>query len=178
MLLENKVAVIYGGGGAIGGAAARALAAAGAQVHLAGRTRAKLETVAADIGDAEVAVLDAFDKRAVEDHAGAVAAEAGGIDIALNAVSFPFVHVTPAADEIADIMRPIEFFVRTNLITAKAVAKHRRSVGRGRSSRSPRARPSWCSPEASVTARRARRSRASAIGWRSSSARAACASSA
>ena len=131
MLLENKVAVIYGGGGAIGGAVARAFAAAGAQVHLAGRTRAKLEKVAADIGDAEVAVLDAFDERAVADHVGAVTAEAGGIDIALNAVSFPFVHVTPAADEIADIMRPIEFFVRTNLITAKAVGKHMTERGTG-----------------------------------------------
>jgi NAD(P)-dependent dehydrogenase (short-subunit alcohol dehydrogenase family) len=124
MLLENKVAVIYGGGGAIGGAVARAFAAAGAHVHLAGRTGAKLEKVAADIGDAGVSVVDVLDERAVADHADAVAAEAGRIDIALNAVSFPFVHVTPAADEIADIMRPIDFFVRTNLITAKAVARH------------------------------------------------------
>lgn len=49
MLLENKVAVIYGGGGAIGGAVARAFAREGARVFLAGRTRAKLDVVADDI---------------------------------------------------------------------------------------------------------------------------------
>ena len=43
MLLEDEVAVIHGAGGAIGGALARAFAAAGARVHLAGRTRARLE---------------------------------------------------------------------------------------------------------------------------------------
>jgi NAD(P)-dependent dehydrogenase (short-subunit alcohol dehydrogenase family) len=59
MLLEGGTAVIYGGGGAIGGAVARAFASEGAHVHLAGRTRAKLEHVADDIrargGSAETA---------------------------------------------------------------------------------------------------------------------------
>jgi 3-oxoacyl-[acyl-carrier protein] reductase len=47
MLLENKNAVIYGGGGAIGGAIARAFAQEGARVYLAGRTLTRLEEVAA-----------------------------------------------------------------------------------------------------------------------------------
>ncbi len=42
MLLENKVAVIYGGGGPIGGAAVHAFAREGARVYLAGRTQSKL----------------------------------------------------------------------------------------------------------------------------------------
>ena len=54
-LLTGKTAVIYGGGGNIGGAAARAFAREGAQVHLVGRTRESLDRVAADTG-AEVAV--------------------------------------------------------------------------------------------------------------------------
>jgi NAD(P)-dependent dehydrogenase (short-subunit alcohol dehydrogenase family) len=49
MLLENKNAVIYGGGGSVGGAVARAFAREGAQVFLAGRTPAKLEAVAEQI---------------------------------------------------------------------------------------------------------------------------------
>lgn len=49
MLLENKNAVIYGGGGAIGGAVARAFAGEGARVFLAGRTLATLEAVAEEI---------------------------------------------------------------------------------------------------------------------------------
>jgi 3-oxoacyl-[acyl-carrier protein] reductase len=39
MLLQGRNAVIYGGGGAIGGAVARAFAREGARVHLAGRRR-------------------------------------------------------------------------------------------------------------------------------------------
>ena len=98
MMLETKTALIYGGGGAIGGAVAHAFADAGARVYLAGRTRARLEKVASEIGDAAgVAEVDALDERAVAEHAGAVVADAGGIDIALNAVSFPFVHGTPFA---------------------------------------------------------------------------------
>jgi NAD(P)-dependent dehydrogenase (short-subunit alcohol dehydrogenase family) len=49
MLLENKTAVIHGGGGAIGGAVARAFAREGAKVFLAGLSQAKLDTVARDI---------------------------------------------------------------------------------------------------------------------------------
>src|SRR4029453_15939220 len=70
MLLEHKVAVIYGAGGPIGGAVARAFAREGARVFLAGRTKAKLEDVADAIrargGAAETAVVDALDERAVE----------------------------------------------------------------------------------------------------------------
>ena len=44
MLLEGKVAVIYGAGGSIGGAVARAFAREGARVFLAGRTKAKSST--------------------------------------------------------------------------------------------------------------------------------------
>jgi 3-oxoacyl-[acyl-carrier protein] reductase len=126
MVLENKTAAIYGGGGAIGGAVARAFADAGARVYLAGRSRARLEKVASDIGDAAaVAEVDALDECAVAAHADSVAAEAGGIDIALNAVSFPFVHDTPFAElAVEQVMHPIDAFLRTNLITAKAVARH------------------------------------------------------
>lgn len=91
MLLEDKNTVIYGAGGAIGGTVARVFAREGARVLIAGRTQARLDAVAADIaaagGAVETALVDAFDQRAVERHANAVAAKAGGIDIALNAVS-------------------------------------------------------------------------------------------
>lgn len=91
MLLQNKRAVIYGAGGAIGGAVARVFAREGARVFLAGRTRARLDAVAADIaaagGKAETAQVDALDQRAVEKHADAVAAKTGGIDIFVHAIS-------------------------------------------------------------------------------------------
>jgi NAD(P)-dependent dehydrogenase (short-subunit alcohol dehydrogenase family) len=125
--------VIYGGGGAIGGAVARAFAGAGAHVYLAGRSRARLEAVANDIGDAaDVAEVDALDEHAVVEHADAVAAGAGGIDIALNAVSFPHVSDRPLAELAVDeVMHPIDSFLRTNLITAKATARHMTARGAG-----------------------------------------------
>ena len=126
MMLENKSAVIYGAGGAIGGAVTRAFADAGARVYLAGRSRARLEKVASDIDDvAGLAEVDALDERAVAAHADAVAAHAGGIDIAMNAVAFPFVHGVPFVEiAVEDVMQPIDAFLRTNLITAHAVARH------------------------------------------------------
>nr|WP_052762570.1 SDR family NAD(P)-dependent oxidoreductase [Jiangella alkaliphila] len=81
MLLENKNAVIYGAGGAIGGAVARAFAREGARVFLAGRTLASLEPVAEEIaaagGTAETAQLDALDRERVDEHLDAVVATAG-----------------------------------------------------------------------------------------------------
>ncbi|HZK52172.1 MAG TPA: SDR family NAD(P)-dependent oxidoreductase, partial [Actinomycetota bacterium] len=52
MLLENKNAVIYGAGGSVGSAVARAFAREGAKVFLAGRTLASLDDVAAEISAA------------------------------------------------------------------------------------------------------------------------------
>jgi short-subunit dehydrogenase len=69
VLLEGKNAVVYGGGGAIGGAVARAFAREGARVFLAGHTRMPLEAVAGAIraagGSAEAAEVDALDEGAV-----------------------------------------------------------------------------------------------------------------
>ena len=49
MLLKDKVAVIYGAGGAIGGAVAHAFAAEGARLFLTGRNLAPLEVLTKDI---------------------------------------------------------------------------------------------------------------------------------
>ena len=102
MLLQDKNAVIYGGGGAIGGATALAFAREGAKVFLAGRSLDKLDRVAREISDAggaaETAEVDALDERAVDDHADSVAATAGRIDIALNAVGILHVQGTPFAE--------------------------------------------------------------------------------
>jgi NAD(P)-dependent dehydrogenase (short-subunit alcohol dehydrogenase family) len=129
MLLKNRNAVIYGGGGAIGGAVARVFAREGARVFLAARTQSKLDAVAADIaaagGQAETAQLDVFDQRAVGQHADAVAAKAGSIDIALNAVSIMHDQGTRLADlSLDEFMRPIDGCLRTLFITSQAVARH------------------------------------------------------
>src|SRR5918996_364081 len=107
MLLQDKNAVIYGGGGAIGGAVARTFGREGARVFLAGRTLSKLEAVADDIrsagGQADSAEVDALDEKAVDEHADAVAAEAGSLDISFNLITQPAVHGTPLADMKLDV---------------------------------------------------------------------------
>jgi 3-oxoacyl-[acyl-carrier protein] reductase len=129
VLLEDKRAVIYGGGGSIGGAVARAFAREGARVFLAGRTLAKLEAVAGEIrsagGAAETAEVDALDENAVDEHADAVAAEAGGIDISFNLITHPYAHGTPLAEmAVDDFMAPVETAARTTFLTARAAARH------------------------------------------------------
>ncbi len=134
MLLEDKNAVIYGGGGSIGGAVARAFAREGAKVFLAGRTRAKLEEVAEEIrsagGVAETAQVDALDEKAVDEHADAVAAAAGSVDISCNLITHPSVHGTPMAKmAVEDYMVSVVTAVRTTFLTARAAARH--MVGQG-----------------------------------------------
>jgi NAD(P)-dependent dehydrogenase (short-subunit alcohol dehydrogenase family) len=127
MLLPDKNAVVYGGGGAIGGSVARAFAREGASVILAGRTLAELDHVASDIaaaeGKAEAAEVDAPDERAIEEHADAVADTVGGIDIALNAVGFLHAQGTPFADlSLRDYAQPITAYTRTQFLTARATS--------------------------------------------------------
>jgi 3-oxoacyl-[acyl-carrier protein] reductase len=129
VLLENRNAVIYGGGGSVGGAVARAFAREGARVFLAGRTEAKLKEVADDIraagGQAETAVVDALDEQAVDLHAEAVVAEGGSVDISFNLISHPYTHGVPFHEmDVDDFMAPVETAARTTFITARAAARH------------------------------------------------------
>jgi 3-oxoacyl-[acyl-carrier protein] reductase len=133
MLLENKNAVVYGGGGAIGGAVARAFAREGATVHLAGRTLATVERVAQEIrtagGAATAAKLDALNEAAVDEHADSVG---GGIDISINVIAHGDVQGTPLAEmSLADFERPVHNAVRTTFLTARAAARHMIKQGSG-----------------------------------------------
>lgn len=136
MLLEGKNAVIYGGGGAMGGAVARTFAREGAKVFLAGRTFATLEEVAEEIrsagGVAETAQVDALDETAVDDHADAVVREAGSIDVSFNLISYGDVQGTPLAEMAPDdFERPVVTAVRTQFLTARAAARHMIRQGSG-----------------------------------------------
>jgi NAD(P)-dependent dehydrogenase (short-subunit alcohol dehydrogenase family) len=136
MLLENKNAVVYGGGGSIGGAVARTFAREGAGIFLAGRTREPLEVVAADIASAgwsaEVAVFDALDERAVDEHARAVADQAGSIDVSFNLVSRGDVQGIPLVEmKTDDLLRAVVNGLRSNFITARAAASHMIEQGSG-----------------------------------------------
>jgi NAD(P)-dependent dehydrogenase (short-subunit alcohol dehydrogenase family) len=136
VLLPDKTAVVYGGGGAVGGAIARAFAAEGARVHLAGRTAATLQVVADEIaaagGQAYVAVVDALEEAAVEGHAAAVVERSGTLDISVNVISDQDVQGRPMVEmSVEDYMRPVEVAVRSKFLTARAAARHMIRQGSG-----------------------------------------------
>ena len=129
MLLGGKNAVIYGAGGSIGSAVASAFAREGARVYLAGRTTESLERTASQIrsagGAAEAARVDALDERAVDEHADAVAAAAGNLDVSVNLISHGDVQGTPLAEmSLDDFERPVRTAVRTMFLTSRAAARH------------------------------------------------------
>ncbi len=131
MLLENKTAVIYGAGGAVGGAVARAFAQEGARVFLTGRTFANVEAVAKDIvaagGAAEAAQVDALDERAVEEHIAAVVERGGKIDVSFNAITpvpQPGTQGIPISElSVERFTAPITAYMRSHFLTARAAAR-------------------------------------------------------
>jgi NAD(P)-dependent dehydrogenase (short-subunit alcohol dehydrogenase family) len=137
MLLENKTAVIYGAGGAIGGAVARAFAREGARLFLTGPNLAKVDSVADEVvaagGVAETAQVDALDEKAVGDHLNTVVEKADGVDISFNAIGLgPAPDRTPLTELGADAFaRPIAFYTRSNFITATAAARRMSEQGSG-----------------------------------------------
>ncbi len=136
MLLEGKNVILYGAGGPIGSAVARAFAREGAAVHLTGRTAERLERLADDIrsagGRAETARFDVFDEAAVRDHADAVAARAGSIDVSFSLVPMSEKQGTPLVEmAAADVERPMVHAVRAVFLTARAAAPHMIRQGSG-----------------------------------------------
>jgi NAD(P)-dependent dehydrogenase (short-subunit alcohol dehydrogenase family) len=137
MLLEDKTAVIYGAGGAIGGAVAWAFAREGARLFLTGRDVTKVNALAKEIaaagGVAETTEVDALDEKAVEEHLDTVVERAGRVDISFNAIGpGPAPDRIPLTELAADaFVRPIAFYTSSNFITATSAARHMHDQGSG-----------------------------------------------
>ena len=135
-LLEGKNAIIYGGGGGIGGGVARTFAREGARVFLVGRTRDAVDVVAKDIvasgGTAEAAVLDALDERAVDEHVRGVVSAAGSVDVSFNLVSRGDAQGTPLVEMATeDLLRAVVTGLRSSFVTARAAARRMIEQGSG-----------------------------------------------
>jgi NAD(P)-dependent dehydrogenase (short-subunit alcohol dehydrogenase family) len=130
MMLKDKVAVIYGAGGAVGGAVAHAFAREGAKLFLTGRNLAPVKAVAAEVvsvgGFAEAAAVDALDESAVDSHLQSVIDRSGRVDISFNAVG---IHTTEILGvslvelDLANFTLPIVSHATSYFLTARLAAR-------------------------------------------------------
>src|SRR5258707_11874037 len=130
MLLKDKVAVIYGAGGAIGGAVARAFASEGAEVFVTGRKRAPVDGVAKEVvaagGPAEAATIDALGGQAVDRHLQYVVDRAGRVDISFNAVGIANTKIlgVPLIElDAGQFALPITTYTTSYFLTARLAAR-------------------------------------------------------
>jgi NAD(P)-dependent dehydrogenase (short-subunit alcohol dehydrogenase family) len=137
-LLKDKVAVIYGGGGAIGGAVAKAFASAGARIFVTDLHAESAKKVVEEIttlgGEAELAVVDVLDASAVQEHLDAVVAKAGKVDISFNAMSLPQTGIqgTPLVKlSLDNFTKPIHAYMTGHFLTMGAAGRQMAKQGSG-----------------------------------------------
>jgi len=131
--LAARIALVTGAGSGIGRATARRLAAEGACVVVADLDAGRAATVAAEIGNADVAVPVTADVTSEEQVAAAVAASAlafGGVDLVVNnaglSVSKPLLETTAADWDIQhDVM------ARGSFLVSREAARAMRAQGMG-----------------------------------------------
>jgi NAD(P)-dependent dehydrogenase (short-subunit alcohol dehydrogenase family) len=129
-MLKNKIAIIYGASGGIGGAVARAFADQGAKVFVTGRNQASVDALAKDIvsagGSAVAAQVDALDEQAVDSHLQSVIDTAGHVDISFNAVGIPNARIlgVPLIDlDVEQFSQPITAYTTSYFLTARLAAR-------------------------------------------------------
>jgi NAD(P)-dependent dehydrogenase (short-subunit alcohol dehydrogenase family) len=138
MMLTDKVAVIYGAGGAVGSAVARAFAPEGARLFLTGHKLTPVEVVAKEIvsagGSADAAEIDALDEQAVDEHLRSVTDRAGRVDISFNAVGIPDTNIVgvPLVDlDVEQFSLPIAAYATSYFLTARLAARRMVPNGSG-----------------------------------------------
>ena len=127
MLLDKKVAVIYGGV-PISGAVAGAFAREGARVFLAGRSAEKLAAIADEIrlrgGVVDTTVVDALSQQAVGQFVDTVVDRAGAVDISFNLIAVGDVQQPLQQISVDDFLQPIVTAMRSHFLTTRAAARH------------------------------------------------------
>ncbi|HSW75218.1 MAG TPA: SDR family oxidoreductase [Candidatus Saccharimonadales bacterium] len=137
-LLKNKVAIIYGAGGAIGSAVAKAFASAGAQVFVTDLHEELAKKVAEEImaqdGKAEAAAVDVLNAEAVQAHLDSVVSTAGKVDVSFNAMSLPQTGIqgTPlVALSLDNFTKPIHAYMTGHFLTMSAAGRQMARQGSG-----------------------------------------------
>lgn len=134
-VLQGQTAWITGGGGGIGEAGARALAASGAHVVLSGRRLDEVERVAAEItatgGSAEAAALDVVDADAAQSIADDLVSRHGGVDILFANAGINIPNRYTADVTAADFAKVVDINLTGVMNCALAVLPGMRAKGRG-----------------------------------------------
>jgi 3-oxoacyl-[acyl-carrier protein] reductase len=128
MLLENKNAVIYGGGGSLGQTVALALAREGARIFVAGRTLDKVEAterlISSTGGTAVAQQVDALNETQVNENLNEIRSRYGSVDISFCAIDIHPVQGMPLIDmKTDDFVRPVTLAMQSMFITATAAAR-------------------------------------------------------
>ncbi|MDN8597905.1 SDR family NAD(P)-dependent oxidoreductase [Citrobacter sp. S2-9] len=136
MLLEGKIAVIFGGSGAIGSAVAHVMAREGALVYLGARHQTRLDRVAGEIraagGTAGTFIIDVLDEQSTMTRTTQLAQRAGGIDIVVNATGFNHNQGKGIAElSLPEFMQGISPFLSAYFNISKAVIPHMGGERRG-----------------------------------------------
>ncbi len=118
--VEGRVVVVTGASSGIGEAAARLLAAAGAEIVLVARRREELDRIAGVIGDnAHVKPCDLTDLEAIDALAEEILAEHRGVDVLINNAGISIRRgVDHSYDRFQDFERPMQlnYFASIRLI--------------------------------------------------------------
>jgi 3-oxoacyl-[acyl-carrier protein] reductase len=125
---RNKNAVIYGAGGSMGGAIAKALASVGARLFLTGRNPGTIQKVADAIntsgGHAEVNQVDALNEDSINRHIDMIVHKAGSVDISFSAIDLQVVQNIPLVNiKAEDFVRPVTIAMQSQFLTATAAAR-------------------------------------------------------
>jgi NAD(P)-dependent dehydrogenase (short-subunit alcohol dehydrogenase family) len=130
--LQNRTAIVWGGAGSIGTAAARRLVEEGATVYLAGRTEDTLKEAAAATGVARYGVVDVLDEEAVTAFVARVVAETGRLDVSFNVAARGDVQGAPLLQmPTEDFVKPVVQGITGSFHTARAAARQMVEQGSG-----------------------------------------------
>jgi NAD(P)-dependent dehydrogenase (short-subunit alcohol dehydrogenase family) len=139
MLLEGKMALVFGASGAVASAVSRRFAAEGATVFVSARDDTAVKQLVEDIiasgGQAQGEHVDSTDPNEIDAYVDRIARADGGIDIVFNGtggrpsqLGYPALSTDQAVE---DFLAPMRIMVGSQFLTARAAARHMTAAGNG-----------------------------------------------